>query len=143
MIPNVTDKEYYTNSFHLDVREKVTPFDKIDFESVYPKHATGGFISYAEFPSLINNPEALETFWDYTYDKVPYAASNSPLDRCLDCGFEGEATAKADGFECPNCGNRKPKTLLCIRRVCGYLGEAERPFNSGKQDEVIRRVKHI
>lgn len=143
VIDNVTDKEYYTNSFHLDVREKVSAFDKIEFEMAYPKHASGGFITFWESNSLINNPEALETVWDFTYDRVPYFASNFPTDTCFECDFKGEFTASVEGYCCPKCGNTNPDRMDVTRRVCGYLGKAGRPFNHGKQVEVIKRVKHM
>ena len=144
VVEGVTDKGYYTNSFHLSVDKKVDPFTKIDFECSYPYDSNGGFISYVEFPSLVNNPKGLEAIRDYTYDKLPYFGSNLPVDKCHACGHEGEFTATAKGFECPRCGNNDPAKLNCIRRVCGYLGECNaRPFNPGKQAEVARRVKHM
>jgi ribonucleoside-triphosphate reductase (formate) len=144
IIPGVTDKGYYTNSFHLDVAKKVDPYSKIDFEKDYPALSSGGFISFCEFPSLINNQEALEDVWDYSYDKVPYFGTNTPIDECYECGYKGEFTCTSKGFECPNCGNREPGKASVIRRVCGYLGAPDtRPFNTGKQKEVSRRVKHL
>ncbi|GIO38371.1 anaerobic ribonucleoside triphosphate reductase [Paenibacillus antibioticophila] len=140
----VTDKGYYTNSFHLDVNKKVTPFEKVEFEKDYPQYANGGFITYCEFDSLVNNPEALEAVWDYAYERVPYFGTNTPTDKCLECGFEGEFEATNTGFECPNCSNSNPKTSSVIRRCCGYLSEpSQRPFNAGKQKEVLSRVKHM
>ncbi|AZS17220.1 anaerobic ribonucleoside-triphosphate reductase [Paenibacillus lutimineralis] len=142
--PGVTDKGYYTNSFHLDVNKKVTPFEKIEFERVYPQYANGGFITYCEFDSLVHNPEALEAVWDYAYERVPYFGTNTPTDKCLECGYEGEFGATNSGFQCPNCGNSNPKTSSVIRRCCGYLSEpSQRPFNAGKQKEVLSRVKHM
>lgn len=144
IIAGVNDKGYYTNSFHLDVQENVTPFEKIDFESKYPEFASGGFISYVELNSLINNIEALEKVWDYAYNKVPYFAINTPSDRCFECGFEGEFEATTEGYVCPNCSNSDPSTVSVIRRTCGYLSEPSiRPFNEGKQIEVSKRVKHL
>lgn len=143
LVAGVTDKGYYTNSFHLDVENKVNPFEKIDFEKGYPSISTGGFISYAEFPSMINNPQGLENIWDYAYDNVPYFGTNTPIDHCHVCDYKGEFTATAKGFVCPSCDNHNPDTISVVRRVCGYLGEANsRPFNPGKQNEVQRRVKH-
>ena len=144
VIAGVTDKGYYTNSFHLDVNKKVTPFEKIEFEQVYPQYANGGFITYCEFDSLVHNPEALEAVWDYAYERVPYFGTNTPTDKCLECGYEGEFEATNSGFQCPNCGNSNPKTSSVIRRCCGYLSEpSQRPFNVGKQKEVLSRVKHM
>ena len=142
VVKNVTDKEYYTNSFHLDVRVKTDPFSKIDFESVYPQWASGGFISYVETPNMIHNLKALEALWDYAYDKVPYFAINSPIDSCT-CGFMGESEFKDGHFVCPKCGTSDPQKLHAIRRICGYLGEINsRPVNKGKLDEFSKRVKH-
>ena len=118
VVKNVTDKEYYTNSFHLDVQVKTDPFSKIDFESPYPQWASGGFISYVETPNLSHNLPALEKLWDYAYDKVPYFAINSPIDSCS-CGFHGESVFKDGKFTCPQCGTSDPKELHCIRRICG------------------------
>lgn len=118
VVKNVTDKEYYTNSFHLDVRVKVSPFEKIDFESPYPQWANGGFISYVETPNMIHNLQALEQLWDYAYDRVPYFAINSPIDSCT-CGFMGESEFKESKFVCPKCGTSDPQKLHAIRRICG------------------------
>ena len=118
IVKNVTDKEYYTNSFHLDVQVKTDPFSKIDFESPYPQWASGGFISYVETPNMIHNLKALETLWDYAYDKVPYFAINSPIDSCT-CGFMGESVFKDGKFTCPKCGTSDPQKLHAIRRICG------------------------
>ena len=118
IVKNVTDKEYYTNSFHLDVQVKTDPFTKIDFESVYPQWASGGFISYVETPNLEHNLQALEKLWDYAYDKVPYFAINSPIDTCT-CGFHGESKFENGKFVCPNCRTSDPQKLHAIRRICG------------------------
>lgn len=144
VIPGVTDKDYYTNSFHLDVMKKVDPYTKIDFEAKFLPFSSGGFISYGEYPNMTRNLEALEDVWDYSYDKVPYYGTNTPVDECYECGYKGEFNCTSKGFECPQCGNHNPKKCAVIRRVCGYLGAPNaRPFNSGKQDEVTKRVKHL
>jgi len=143
-IPGVTDKGYYTNSFHLDVEKKVNPYEKLNFEKYYPQIANGGFICYGEFPNLEHNPKALEDVWDYSYDRVPYYGTNTPIDECYKCGYTGEFECTSKGFSCPKCGNHEEGTLSVIRRVCGYLGSPDtRPFNKGKQEEVMRRVKHL
>lgn len=142
-VAGVTDKGYYTNSFHLDVFKKVSPNDKIDFECEYPVHASGGFISYVELPNMKNHLSALEWVVDYAYDKLPYFGINTPVDYCGKCGFAGETLATENGFTCPSCGNYDSETLQVTRRVCGYLGSPNaRPFIEGKQHEVIARVKH-
>ncbi|GAA4495811.1 anaerobic ribonucleoside-triphosphate reductase [Pseudaeromonas paramecii] len=144
VVEGVTDKGYYTNSFHLDVEKKVDPYAKLDFEMGYPPLANGGFICYGEYPNIQHNLEALEDVWDYSYDKVPYYGTNTPIDECYDCGFTGEFECTSKGFTCPRCGNHDSTRVSVTRRVCGYLGSPDaRPFNSGKQEEVKRRVKHL
>ena len=143
-IEEVTDKGYYTNSFHLDVRENTIPFEKMLFEHKYPEYASGGFISYVELNSLVNNIEALEKVWDFAYRYIPYFAINTPCDKCFECGFEGEFTTTTEGYSCPNCGNNDPTTVSVVKRTCGYLSDpCARPYNTGKQIEVYNRVKHM
>ncbi len=144
VVPGVTDKGYYTNSFHLDVEKKVNPYDKLDFEAAYPPLANGGFICYGEYPNIQHNLKALEDVWDYSYSRVPYYGTNTPIDECYDCGFTGEFECTSKGFTCPKCGNHDASRVSVTRRVCGYLGSPDaRPFNAGKQEEVKRRVKHL
>lgn len=144
VIDGVTDKGYYTNSFHLDVEKKVNPYDKIDFELPYPDVSNGGFICYGEFPNMQRNVEALENVWDYSYSRVPYYGTNTPIDECYECGYTGEFDCTSKGFTCPKCGNHDSSKVSVTRRVCGYLGSPDaRPFNFGKQEEVKRRVKHL
>lgn len=143
-IKDVTDKDYYTNSFHQDVYKHSDPFDKIDHEAPYHFISSAGHISYSEFPNVRNNLEALETVWDYAMEHLSYFGTNTPSDKCMGCGFEGEFKIDSNGFTCPSCGNNDSKTMSVIRRVCGYLGSPNtRGFNHGKQSEVIRRVKHL
>jgi ribonucleoside-triphosphate reductase len=144
ILPGLTDKGYYTNSFHLDVARKVTPFEKIAFEKGFAELASGGHITYVELPNMRHNLKALERIWDYAVENVPYFGTNTPVDSCGQCGFMGETNATPEGFACPQCGNRDSSSLSVTRRVCGYLGSPNaRPFNAGKQKEVIRRVKHV
>lgn len=144
VIAGVTEKGYYTNSFHLDVEKQVNPYDKIDFEQPYPAIANGGFICYGEYPNLQHNLKALEDVWDYSYEHVPYYGTNTPIDECYECGFTGEFNCTSKGFVCPRCGNHDTNRVSVIRRVCGYLGSPDaRPFNAGKQEEVKRRIKHL
>lgn len=144
VVAGVTDKGYYTNSFHLDVEKKVNPYDKLDFEAPYPSLSNGGFICYGEYPNLQHNVQALEDVWDYSYQQVPYYGTNTPIDECYDCGFTGEFSCTSKGFTCPQCGNHDSARVSVTRRVCGYLGSPDaRPFNRGKQEEVKRRIKHL
>ena len=144
-ISDITDKEYYTNSFHYDVRKNPTPFEKLDFEKVYPEAgASGGFIHYCEYPVLQQNPKALEAVWDYAYDRVGYLGTNTPIDRCYKCDFEGDFEPTERGFACPNCGNNDPKTVDVVKRTCGYLGNPQaRPMVNGRHKEIAARVKHM
>ena len=143
-IPDITEKGYYTNSFHYDVRKHPTPFEKLSFEMDYPKYASGGFIHYCEYPNLKQNPKALEAVWDWAYDKVGYLGTNTPIDHCFKCGFQGEFKATARGFECPKCGNHDPKTCDCVKRICGYLGNPlVRPMVHGRHVEIASRAKNL
>ncbi|HER9208354.1 TPA: anaerobic ribonucleoside-triphosphate reductase [Streptococcus pyogenes] len=145
IVTDITDKEYYTNSFHYDVRKSPTPFKKLDFEKDYPEAgASGGFIHYCEYPVLQQNPKALEAVWDYAYDRVGYLGTNTPIDKCYNCQFEGDFTPTERGFTCPNCGNNDPKTVDVVKRTCGYLGNPQaRPMVNGRHKEISARVKHM
>ena len=145
VVTDITDKEYYTNSFHYDVRKNPTPFEKLEFEKVYPEAgATGGFIHYCEYPVLQQNPKALESVWDFAYDRVGYLGTNTPIDKCYKCDFEGDFTPTERGFMCPNCGNTDPKTVDVVKRTCGYLGNPQaRPMVKGRHKEISARVKHM
>ena len=143
-IKDITDKEYYTNSFHYDVRKDPTPFEKLDFEKDYPQYCSGGFIHYCEYPNMRQNPKALEVVWDYAYDRVGYLGTNTPIDHCYECGFDGDFEPTARGFQCPQCGNRNPATCDVVKRTCGYLGNPQqRPMVSGRHKEIAARVKHV
>ncbi|WP_169166599.1 anaerobic ribonucleoside-triphosphate reductase [Cellulomonas taurus] len=143
-VPDITDKDYYTNSFHYDVRKSPTPFEKLDFEADYPQYASGGFIHYCEYPVLQQNPKALEAVWDYAYDRVGYLGTNTPIDHCLACDFSGDFTPTERGFACPSCGNTDPRTCDVVKRTCGYLGNPQqRPMVHGRHVEISSRVKHM
>ncbi len=143
-VDDVTDKEYYTNSFHYDVRKHPTPFEKLTFEEDFPKYAGGGFIHYCEYPNLRQNPKALEAVWDWAYDHVGYLGTNTSIDQCFECGFKGEFEATAQGFKCPSCGNHDPATCDVVKRTCGYLGNPQqRPMVHGRHEEIIHRAKHM
>ena len=138
MIPNVSDKEFFTNSMHVPVWVDIDPFEKIDIESQLTGYSNAGCITYVELPSTSkHNIEAIETLVNYAMDHdIPYFAINVPNDRCCECGYTDEINE-----ECPMCGSHKIERL---RRVTGYLtGNYTTAFNLGKQDEVEHRVKHI
>ena len=137
VIPNVSDREYFTNSMHVPVWENMSPFDKIDIEAELTGYSNAGCITYIELDSgAKNNLDALETIVNYAMDKdIPYFAINVPNDTCLDCGY-------CDEFNdhCPECGSTNIQQL---RRVTGYLtGDYKSAFNWGKQKEVEDRYKH-
>lgn len=141
-IKDITDKGYYTNSYHVDVRENISVFDKFDFESEFQELSTGGMISYAEIPNMTNNIEAVATLVRYIYDHITYAEFNTKSDYCHVCGFDGEIKLnEKNEWECPNCHNHDKTKLTVIRRTCGYLGENF--WNEGRTKEIGARVLHI
>lgn len=143
-IPHITEKDYYTNSFHYDVRKNPTPFEKITFEQDYAPFSSGGFIHYCEYPNMRRNPKALESVWDFAYDRIGYLGTNTPIDHCYKCGFDGDFLPTARGFKCPNCHNTDPKTCDVVKRTCGYLGNPQaRPMVHGRHIEITSRVKHL
>ncbi|MDU5324277.1 MAG: anaerobic ribonucleoside-triphosphate reductase, partial [Peptoniphilus harei] len=124
IIENVTDKGYYINSFHVDVREEISAFEKFNFEAKFQDKSTGGCISYVEIPNMGHNLEALETIVRYIYDNIQYAEFNTKSDYCAECGFDGEIKLNDHGdWECPQCHNTDRSSLTVVRRTCGYLGE--------------------
>lgn len=144
VVDGVTDKGYYTNSFHLDVRKKVPFNEKFDFEAPYHPIANGGRITYAETPNLVRHLDMLEYIWDYAAERIGYFGTNAPVDFCSKCGWSGETIATENGFTCGGCGCSDPEYVSVTRRVCGYLSNPDaRPFNKGKQKEVTQRVKHV
>ncbi len=141
-IKDVTDKGYYTNSYHVDVREKIDAFEKLGFESEFQKISSGGAISYIEIPNMQKNIDALETAVKFIYDNIQYAEFNTKSDYCHVCGFDGEIVLNKDNeWECPNCGNKDHSKMTVVRRTCGYLGENF--WNAGKTKEIKQRVMHL
>ena len=141
-IKDITDKGYYTNSYHVDVREKINAFDKLTFESQFQPISGGGAISYVEIPNMHNNLEALEELVKFIYDNIQYAEFNTKSDYCQVCGYDGEIRINENNeWECPQCGNKDHKKMNVTRRTCGYLGENF--WNVGKTKEIKSRVLHI
>ena len=142
VIEDVTDKGYYTNSYHVDVREKIDAFSKFAFESQFQKISAGGAISYVEIPNMRHNLEALEELVKFIYDNIQYAEFNTKSDYCHCCGFDGEILVNEDlEWQCPQCGNKDHSKMNVTRRTCGYLGENF--WNVGKTKEIQSRVLHI
>ncbi len=142
VIKDVTDKGYYTNSYHVDVREKIDAFSKFKFESQFQQISAGGAISYVEIPNMRHNLEALEELVKFIYDNIQYAEFNTKSDYCHVCGFDGEIIINEDlEWECPQCGNKNHDKMNVTRRTCGYLGENF--WNVGKTKEIASRVLHI
>ena len=142
VIKDVTDKGYYTNSYHVDVREKIDAFSKFKFESQFQTISSGGAISYVEIPNLRHNLPALEELVKYIYDNIQYAEFNTKSDYCQVCGYDGEIIINDKlEWECPQCHNKDHNKMNVTRRTCGYLGENF--WNVGKTKEIISRVLHI
>ncbi|MGO5462809.1 anaerobic ribonucleoside-triphosphate reductase [Bifidobacterium animalis] len=144
-VEGVTDHDFYTNSFHYPVWLQPTPMEKLDYEKDFPYYASGGFINYCEFPCLQANPKALEAVWDYAYNiGIGYLGTNTPIDHCFVCGFEGDFAPTEEGFKCPECGNSDPDKCNVTKRTCGYLGNpVQRPMVHGRHEEIAHRVKHM
>ena len=141
-IKDVTDKGYYTNSYHVDVREKIDAFEKFRFESQFQKISSGGAISYVEIPNMRHNLEALEDVVRFIYDNIQYAEFNTKSDYCHVCGYDGEIIINDDlEWECPQCHNKDKNKMNVTRRTCGYLGENF--WNVGKTKEINARTLHL
>ncbi len=141
-IEDITDKGYYTNSYHVDVRENIDAFDKLSFESEFQNISSGGAISYIEIPNLRNNLKALEEVVKFIYDNIQYAEFNTKSDYCHVCGYDGEIVINDNNeWECPQCGNKDHNKMNVTRRTCGYLGENF--WNEGKTREIKSRVLHL
>ena len=141
-IKDITDKGYYTNSYHVDVREKIDAFSKFKFESQFQKISSGGAISYVEIPNMRHNLEALEDVVRFIYENIQYAEFNTKSDYCHVCGYDGEIVINDKlEWECPQCHNKDKSKMNVTRRTCGYLGENF--WNVGKTKEINSRVLHL
>ena len=141
-IKDITDKGYYTNSYHVDVREEIDAFSKLSFESQFQPISTGGCISYIEIPSIQYNLDALKQLINFIYHNIQYAEFNTKSDCCHICHYEGEMVVNDElEWECPNCHNKDQSQMNVIRRTCGYLGGNY--WNKGKTQEIKNRVLHL
>ena len=144
-VENVTDKGYYTNSYHVDVREDIDAFSKFQFESQFQSISKGGCISYVEVPNMQDNLEAVMSVLQFIYDNIMYAELNTKSDYCQCCGYDGEIKIVEDDgklvWECPKCGNRDQNKLNVARRTCGYIGTQF--WNQGRTQEIKDRVLHL
>ena len=145
-IPEVTDKNYITNSYHVHVSEKIDAFSKLSFEADFQKLSPGGAISYVEVPNLQNNIPAVLSLMKFIYENIMYAELNTKSDYCCACGFDGEIQIIEDSYgklqwRCPNCGNTNQEQLSVARRTCGYIGTQF--WNQGRTQEIKDRVLHL
>lgn len=143
VIPNVTDKLWYTNSYHVCPLEEIDAFSKMDFEAPFQELSSGGCISYIEVPNLENNLEAVDQLVQYMYNHIQYCEINTRSDFCCDCGFHGEVlyNKEKDCWYCPQCGSEDQNKVIPVRRTCGYLGTHH--WNQGKSEEITSRVLHV
>ncbi|MDD7580276.1 MAG: anaerobic ribonucleoside-triphosphate reductase [Treponema sp.] len=146
IIEGVTDKNYITNSYHVNVTEKIDAFTKLSFESQFQELSPGGAVSYVEVPNMENNIPAVMTLLKHIYNNIMYAELNTKSDFCQKCGYTGEIQIKEDAdkkliWECPNCSNRDQSTMNVARRTCGYIGTQY--WNQGRTQEIRERVLHL
>ena len=145
IIPDVTDHDYITNSYHVNVREHIDAFTKLKFESEFQKLSPGGAISYVEVPNMQHNIPAVLSVMKFIYDNIMYAELNTKSDYCQCCGYDGEIKIVEDNgklvWECPNCGNRDQSKMNVARRTCGYIGSNF--WNQGRTQEIRDRVVHL
>ena len=145
IIKDVTDHEYITNSYHVNVREKIDAFSKLAFESEFQRLSPGGAISYVEVPNMQDNLEAVIAVMQFIYDHIMYAELNTKSDYCQVCGYDGEIQIVKDNgklvWECPRCHNRDQHKMNVARRTCGYIGTQY--WNQGRTQEIAERVMHL
>lgn len=145
IIPGITDHDYITNSYHVNVREQINAFQKLSFEAEFQHLSPGGAISYVEVPDMQGNIPAVLSLMEFIYDNIMYAELNTKSDYCQVCGFDGEIKIVEDGgklvWECPKCGNRDQNKLNVARRTCGYIGTQF--WNQGRTAEIRDRVLHL
>lgn len=147
IIPDVTDRNYITNSYHVHVTEKIDAFTKLKFESEFQALSPGGAISYVEVPDMNDNIEGVLSIIKFIYNNIMYAELNTKSDYCMKCGYDGEIKIVEERnkliWECPHCKNRNPDMMSVARRTCGYIGTAKNGFNQGRTSEIRDRVLHL
>ncbi len=141
VIPEVTDHDYITNSYHVNVREEIDPFEKLKFESKFQSISSGGAISYVEMENMVDNEEAVIQVMQYIYENIQYAELNGKFDYCHVCGHTEMEIDENNEWYCPNCGNRDKEKMNVARRTCGYIGDNF--FNYGRTAEIKDRVTHL
>ena len=146
IVEGITDKSYITNSYHVNVREKIDAFDKLSFESQFQKLSPGGAVSYVEVPNMNNNIPAVLAVMKHIYNNIMYAELNTKSDYCMECGYDGEIEIVQDEndkllWKCPNCGNTNQNRMSVARRTCGYIGTQF--WNQGRTQEIKDRVLHL
>ena len=146
IIEGITDKSYITNSYHVNVREKIDAFDKLSFESQFQKLSPGGAVSYVEVPNMNNNIPAVLAVMKHIYNNIMYAELNTKSDYCMECGYDGEIEIVQDEndkllWKCPNCGNTNQNRMSVARRTCGYIGTQF--WNQGRTQEIKERELHL
>ena len=146
IVEGVTEYDYITNSYHINVREEIDAFEKLKFESEFQALSPGGNISYVEVPNMQHNIPAVLEIIKYIYDTIMYAELNTKSDYCMCCGYDGEIMIVNDEngnpvWECPNCHNRDQDQMSVARRTCGYIGTHY--WNSGRTREIQDRVLHV
>ena len=146
IVEGITDKSYITNSYHVNVREKIDAFDKLSFESQFQKLSPGGAVSYVEVPNMNNNIPAVLAVMKHIYNNIMYAELNTKSDYCMECGYDGEIEIVQDEndkllWKCPNCGNTNQNRMSAARRTCGYIGTQF--WNQGRTQEIKERELHL
>ena len=145
VVPEVSDHDYITNSYHVNVRESIDAFAKLSFESEFQALSPGGAVSYVEVPNMTQNIPAVISVIQFIYENIMYAELNTKSDYCQVCGYDGEIQIVEDGgklvWECPNCGNRDQHKMNVARRTCGYIGTQF--WNQGRTQEIRERVLHL
>ena len=146
IVEGITDKSYITNSYHVNVREKIDAFDKLSFESQFQKLSPGGAVSYVEVPNMNNNIPAVLAVMKHIYNNIMYAELNTKSDYCMECGYDGEIEIVQDEndkllWKCPNCGNTNQNRMSVARRTCGYIGTQF--WNQGRTQEIKERELHL